>query len=318
MPGPGRTWLLVFVGGVVVASLPLWASRYVVWIVTEILVWGMFATSFNLVYGYTGMLSFGHSALFGLGMYAFAFSSQAIPVLPVDLGIGLLGGGLGALALGVVAVRVRGHGFAIVTLVGASILYTLAVKFKSVSGGDDGLVFAVPGLGYLARLGMQREAEVLYIVLPVTVAVYVLFDRLVHGRLGLAFRLLRDNEQRAEFLGYDATALKLMAFAISGLIAGLSGALYSVSTGYASVDFLHWILSADAIVLTFLGGVGTVLGPIVGSIVLIFVKDALSSLLRDIYPILMGCLVIAIVMYFPRGVVGTVMRRLNAGSTARP
>lgn len=307
---PSRVWPVVALL-VVVFGLPLLASRYLVWILTEITVWSLFAVSFNLVYGYTGLLSFGHAALFGLGMYGFAFAASSGAVLPLAALAGVTAGTLGALVLGIVAVQVRGHGFAIVTLVVASILYTLAVKFKQLSGGDEGISFSVPSLGHLRALGIRREVEVFYLVVIVAALVYIIFAKLVRGRLGLALRLVRDNEQRAEFLGYNTTALKLAAIVISGAIAGLAGSLSSLMSGYASTDFLHWVLSADVILWTFLGGVGTVIGPLIGAGVLIFVKDAISTHLRDIYPILVGCLIIAIVTYLPEGIAGALSSHLS-------
>jgi len=273
---------------------------------TEILIWSLLAVAFNLIFGFAGLMSLGHSIFFGAGAYGVAWS-----VLWFGLGlwtsmlIAVLLSVIVACAVGVFAVRVREHGFIIVTVVAAGIITMIANRAVTVTGGDDGLSFRVPALTVLhLEFSLVDRLTRYYFVLFVVLVLYTLYWKLVHSMLGRIFVLIRDNEERASFIGYNVDRYKLLAFVLSGGIAGVAGMLYSLHTRYANSEFFQWTVSAEAIVWTLFGGAGTLAGPVVGTGVLLLFKEWLSRTLVHTYPIFLGAVIILIVLFAPNGVVG--------------
>jgi len=273
---------------------------------TEILIWSLLAVAFNLIFGFAGLMSLGHSIFFGAGAYGVAWS-----VLWFGLGlwtsmlIAVLLSVIVACAVGVFAVRVREHGFIIVTVVAAGIITMIANRAVTVTGGDDGLPFRVPALTVLhLEFSLVDRLTRYYFVLFVVLILYTLYWKLVHSTLGRIFVLIRDNEERASFIGYNVDRYKLLSFVLSGGIAGVAGMLYSLHTRYANSEFFQWPVSAEAIVWTLFGGAGTLAGPVVGTGVLLLFKEWLSRTLVHTYPIFLGAVIILTVLFAPNGVVG--------------
>lgn len=300
--GPG--FRLVF-GAVLLALvvLPPFLGSYQRLLLTEMLVWGLFAMAFDLIYGYVGMLGFGQALFFGVGAYG-----VAIPLLAWDAGLWLAL--LFAVALsaafawgtGFLAVRVSGAYFVIITIIFSLIFYYLAMDWKGLTGGETGLTFpapALPGLG----LSLTNPVVNYYFVLAVALLAYLLTQGLVDSPLGVAFRTIRENEERAMFIGYRVERVKLIAYVISGALAGAGGALYALTARYANVDFLLWTISGDAVIWTLVGGAGTLVGPFLGAGFLIVFSDYLSAWFKN-YPIVVGLLLIAVVLTAPQGIMG--------------
>jgi branched-chain amino acid transport system permease protein len=301
-----RWWRYAGLGVVVLLLLlaPQFVTRAQRSLLTEILVWALFAVSFDVLYGYTGLLSFGHAAFFGLGAYCLSLSVihwQA--PLPLALLIAAAGACLFTCLLASVAVRLNGHYFAVLTIVVSLVLYFAAMGLRGITGGDDGLNFRRMRL--LGNLTFGDPSVRYYTVLVVVAALYWLTWRLVNSPLGMAWKAVRDNEARARLLGYNTERLKFAAYVLSGTLAGMAGGLYALINSYTTVEFLHWSLSGDPVLWTIVGGAGTLVGPVVGALLLTFLRDFLSSILIHVYPILVGAVLIVSIVFFPKGIVGS-------------
>lgn len=273
--------------------LPLLLGRFYLVLVTEALILGVYALSFDLIFGYAGMLSFGQSIFFGLGAYTILYSFKGGLGLVVSLLLAALVAAIFGLMVGSAVVRVGGARFFLVTLVGSILFYLLALDNRWLTGGTDGMVVTkvFPGL-----------AENYYLVLGISLAVILFAKGLVNSPLGLVLKMIRDNERRAGLLGYSVKRYKVTIFAIGGGVAGLAGGLYTYTSGFASAGFFHWTRSADAVVWTILGGAGTVVGPFVGAALLTVVRDTLSAVIGNFYPVIVGGILVLAVIVFPRGV----------------
>ncbi len=303
-----RPWLrptLLAAGMVLLLALPLVLTTAQRSLLTEILVWALFAVSFDVLYGYTGLLSFGHSAFFGVGAYALSLSviHWGAPV-PLAFLIGAIGACVFTCLVAAVAVRLTGHYFVVITIVVSLVLFFAAMGMRNITGGDDGLNF--PRLKLWGDLTFGDASVRYYTVLVVVSALCLLTWRIVESPLGLAWKAVRDNEARARLLGYNADRLKFTAYVLSGTLAGVSGGLYAVINSYTTVEFLHWTLSGDPVMWTIVGGAGTLAGPIVGTLLLVFLRDFLSTVLIHVYPILVGAILIVSIIFFPKGIVGSI------------
>jgi branched-chain amino acid transport system permease protein len=303
-----RRWLrpaLLAAGVILLLALPQLVTRSQRSLLTEILVWALFAVSFDVLYGYTGLLSFGHSAFFGVGAYCLSLSviHWGVPV-PLAFLIGAAGAALFTCLVAAVAVRLTGHYFVVITIVVSLVLFFAAMGMRSITGGDDGLNF--PRLRLFGDLSFSDATVRYYTVLVVVSALFLLTWRIVDSPLGLAWKAVRDNEARARLLGYNAERLKFAAYVLSGTLAGIAGGLYAVINSYTTVEFLHWTLSGDPVMWTIVGGAGTLAGPVLGTLLLVFLRDFLSTVLIHVYPILVGAILIVSITFFPKGIVGSV------------
>jgi branched-chain amino acid transport system permease protein len=283
-------------------------------LLTEILIWALFALAFDLLYGYAGMLSFGQATFFGFGSYA-----VTLGVLRWGLGLWpalLLGAGVSALVAWVVgffAVRIRGHYFVIITVVFSLIFFFWALNWNWLTGGDDGLSFTVPDLVLGPwQFSLYDPITNYYFVLAVGLAVFLFARRLVHSPLGKVFVGIRENEQRAQLIGYDVERFKLLVFVIAGAVSGLAGALYSVTFRYANARLMHWTVSGDAVVWTLVGGAGSLVGPVLGTGLLVVFTDYVSAWMED-YKIIIGAVIVLVAIVAPEGIVGLIRERWVAG-----
>lgn len=305
------------VGAFLVAApwlLPKFVPQFWVNILAEIMIWGLLASSANLLLGYTGLLSFGQSLYFGFGAYgvAFGITRFGLGVVPSFL-FAVAVATLAAAVAGFFAVRLTWHYFAIITVVFSLIFYLVAVGWKSLTGGDDGLSFALPPL---ARFG-DTELTLLdptfqyFFILVVVAACYLLQWLVLRSPLGVAFTAVRENATRAGLVGLNPYLIRLASFIIAGFLAGVSGALFALFSRYASAQYMFWTVSGEAVIWTIVGGTGTLFGPAIGAALLILLREELS-IYWEHYLIVVGVIVILVVTFVPKGIVGSLRSQRGA------
>jgi len=283
---------------------------YLLGIVSEILIFAIFAMSLNLIVGYTGLLSFGHAAFFGVATYV-------VIGLGVHLGIsGWLGAIAGVLAstalaafIGMFCIRVKGIPFLMLTMAFSQLLFATALKWRSVTGGTDGLIGFMPPDFFGWNMGSDAIARYIVIVIGF-LSVLIFLWYLVRSPLGSIFIGIRDNEQRMRAIGYPVQRFKLIAFTIAGCLAGIGGSLYALFNSYVSSDILHWHLSGDAMIMVILGGSGTVFGPAFGAALFLLLKNFISSY-NEYWAFWVGVIFIFCVMFLREGVWGLVMKHFG-------
>lgn len=296
-------WTAIIVGA---ALVPLVADSFGLFLGATILALGLYGAAFDLLYGYTGLLSFGHSVFFGVGAYASAF---AITDYGMGAFLGLLVAfivtGIVAIGLGLIAVRVSSHGFVIVTILIALIANLAAATLTDITGGTDGLTVPVPNITLpgLGEFSIIEPAVGYYFTLVMLLVSLAIMYRIVTSPVGLAFRMIRENETRAQMLGYNVTVYKLGAFMASGAFAGLAGALSTYITGFVSASDFSLIVSGDAIIFTLVGGRGTLFGAVLGAALIELTANQVSEL-TDAYPLFIGILLVVTAVLEPEGILG--------------
>jgi len=286
--------------------VPAIADRFWVSVITEILIWALFAASVNLLFGYVGLLSFGQALFFGCGMYGVAvgIAKLGLGFWPA-LGLGIGCSAAMALIAGVFAVRLTWHYFAIITLVFSLIFYFLALTLKQLTGGDDGTSFTLPAtfrLGALELSLADKTFQYFFILATVSLC-FFLMRRLTASPLGRALAAIRENDTRAALIGLNVYMLRLSAFVISGVLAGVAGALFAFFGRYASATYMFYHVSGEAVVWTIVGGAGTLLGPLIGTSLFIIVREVVSTRWEH-HGLIVGVVAILIVIFAPRGIVG--------------
>lgn len=267
---------------------------------SQILIFAIFAVGYDILFGYTGLLSFGHAAFFGLGAYGTGLSliHFSIPV-PLGILIGVIISILIAFPIGYLSIRSRGIYFVMVTLAFAQLIYFIAFKWRALTGGDDGLQGVPrPALG---PINLDSELVLYYFILFFFIVSVMLGIRIINSPFGKTLQCLRENEDRAKSIGYNTNRFKLISFVISGFFAGLAGGLYAVLQNFVPLLSLGLDISGDIVVMTLVGGMGTLYGPIMGAMAIVFLKDLLSSYI-NIWPLILGLLFVVSVMSFRRGV----------------
>src|SRR6185503_263363 len=280
---------------------------------TEILIWGLLAMSSDILIGYTGMVSFGHSAFFGLGMYgaAAALLSVAPPNLWLALLYGLVGAGLVAVFVAFFSTRLREIYFSITTLVFSQIFYVIIFTWTAVTGGENGLTFRQPGLG-LPGLGARAftPTTLHWFVLAVVTLSYLVLRRITQSPFGMVLQSIRENEPRTRAIGYAVERYKIVAVMLSGLFAGLAGVLYALQNRFAAPDFVFFIVSGEVVIFNVMGGVGTLVGPVAGAAFFLLLREGLSRYF-EYYLIPVGIIFTLMVIFLPQGFLGFLRRRLN-------
>ncbi|MFQ5913585.1 MAG: branched-chain amino acid ABC transporter permease [Nitrospinota bacterium] len=298
----------------VLVFLPPYLGLFWQTLLTEILVWGLFAMSFDLLYGYAGLLSFGQSVFFGMGVYGVALS---IHWFDVGIWTALAAGWALALVFGWVigffAVRVGTAGFIILTALMSVVFHLIANNWQNVTGGDAGIPFTAPPLRLgLWTFSLTHPLTGYYFALSFVSLAFLTLRWLVGSKRGRVIEAIRENEDRATLLGYNVRRERFWAFVLAGFFAGIAGSLYSTAVDrFANQDFFHWFVSGDAVIWTLLGGAGTLVGPVLGTGILLVFKDYLSSWWPMGYPIVVGALMLAVVMFAPQGILGVARRRIR-------
>ncbi len=278
-------------------------------ILIEMTFFALFAVTFNMLLGYGGLLSFGHSAYFGLGAYTLALSFKHFAGFPLLLGILMAGmaGGLGGVIIGSLCVRMKGAYFALLTLAFNQFLYAIALKWRAVTGGDDGLAVVRPNL-YLPGLGiidMYNTANVFYLVMAIVLLSLFILWYLTKTPFGNTIRSIKENEQRADFIGHNVYLSKLFLYTLSAFFAGIAGSLYALFLEFVSTGCMGLHLSTEVIFMAIIGGTGSFFGPILGSAVLVYFMDWVSRI-TERWEFILGVVFIFLVMYVHRGLIGLV------------
>jgi branched-chain amino acid transport system permease protein len=284
------------------ACLPLIVDDYLLKVSTEILIFGLFAFSLQILIGVGGLVSFGHAAFFGLGAYGAALGVKWLGApMEAALPLGLILAAAGAALIGAFVVRLSGIYLAMMTLAAAQILYAVAFQWVDVTGGDNGIVGVWPS-------GWASGPSTYYLVSLALVAVAVfLLKRLIDAPFGYSLRAARDSEARAEAIGLKLRQHRWLAFVVSGAAAGTAGGIYAFSRGSVDPSLLGIPTSVDALTMLLLGGIQTLMGPLVGAGVLHALRDQIMPL-TSLWRLFLGLSIIAMVLIFPRGLVGTVQQ----------
>ena len=283
---------------------------FILTLFTRIVIFALAAASLNLIMGYGGMMSFGHAAYLGIGGYAVGIlAAEGIGSGFIQWPVALVVSALFALVIGALSLRTRGVYFIMITLAFAQMAYYVASGLARY-GGDDGLtVYKRSDFGGLINLG--NRVQFYYLCLFCLLAVVVLIWRIVNSRFGLVLQGLRSNEQRMQAIGFPSKRYKLACFVIAGMLCGLSGALLANNTDFVSPAVMYWTRSGDLMVMVILGGMGTLMGPVVGSVVFLVLEEVLSQL-TEYWALIMGPLLLLIVLFGRGGIMG-MLGRLNRG-----
>src|SRR5947208_11439729 len=306
------TGFVVVVGALALSPfvLPEFWQRFA----TEILIWGLLAMSSDILIGYTGMVSFGHSAFFGLGMYGAA--AALLMVRPPNLWLALAAGLVAAAAVAVFvayfSTRLRDIYFSITTLVFSQIFYVVIFTWTEVTGGENGLTFSRPALAIPGLFSVPFTTETLHwFVLAVVTISFLTIRRVTQSPFGMVLQAIRENEPRARAIGYAVERYKIVAVMLSGLFAGLAGILYAIQNKFAAPDFVFFLVSGEVVIFNVMGGIGTLVGPIAGAAFFLLLREGFSRFFTEYYLIPVGLIFIAMVIFMPQGLLGFMRRSLN-------
>ena len=277
--------------------------------VEKALCFALFACAFNLLIGYVGLVSFGHALYFGWASYLCAYAAKSWGLPPeIAIVIGTAtAAGLGVIA-GVIAIRRQGIYFAMITLALAQMMYLVALRVK-LTGGEDGIQ-AVPRGRLFGVFDLSNETTMYVFVLVVVLAAFFLIYRIINSPFGEVLKAIRENEQRAISLGYNTDRYKLVAFVLSATLAGLAGSMKSLVFQLASLTDVHWNMSGEVVLMTLVGGLGTVFGPFVGAFFIVALENYLAPFGQWVL-VIQGAIFVACVMVFRRGIVGELANRLR-------
>jgi branched-chain amino acid transport system permease protein len=271
--------------------------------VMKLLCFAIFASAFNLLLGFTGLLSFGHAAFFGSAAYITGYLIKSQNFTPeLGMAAGMIGAGLIGLVVGLVAIRRQGIYFAMITMAIAQMVYFVCLQ-APFTGGEDGLQ-GVPRGALFGVLSLQSDTAMYYLVVAIFVACFLAISRIVHSPFGQVLKMIRENEPRAISLGYQVDRYKLLAFVLSAALAGLAGSLKTLIMGFATLSDVHWTMSGEVILMTLLGGVGTFFGPVMGAGIVIALQDTLADKVGSWVNVIIGVIFVLCVLAFRKGVVG--------------
>ena len=293
--------------------------------VMKLMCFALFASAFNLLLGYTGLLSFGHAAFLGGAAYVAGYSIKAWGFTPeVGMILGTLMGALLGLIFGWLAIRRQGIYFSMITLALAQMLFFVALQAKF-TGGEDGLQ-GVPRGKLFGLLDLSNDMVMYYVALAVVTLAFLLIVRTIHSPFGQVLKAIKENEPRAISLGYDVNRFKLLAFVLSAALTGLAGSLKTVVLGFATLSDVHWTTSGHVILMTLMGGLGTLSGPILGSAVVVALENKIGDFgsflarttgvewfntLGESVTIVTGLIFVLCVLLFRKGIMGELIAWLD-------
>src|ERR1700759_2878089 len=280
----------------------------------NILIYGLFALGFNLVYGYLGLLSFGHAALFGTGAYlcGIAIVHFALPWY-VSIAIGIFGGLLMAAMIGVLAIRTRGIYFAMVTMALSQCVYYLFYQAVDWTGGENGLrginVHIIDILGL--KLDFINPLTRYYVIAAFVIAAFFVLSRILASPFGAVIEAVRENEARARASGYDVTLTRLITFVLSGGFCGLAGALQALHLSIVPIEIMYYDTSGEVVMIALLGGMGTFFGPMIGAATFLSLEHVVSTWTVH-WQLIVGSIFVVCVLFFPAGIWGTIIKWLKS------
>jgi branched-chain amino acid transport system permease protein len=300
--------------GLILLILPLASDRlfnaYYLDLATRIIIIWIALLGYDILAGYTGLVSFGHAMFFGLGAYGAAWALLYVaPSLPLVLLIAVAASTTAAVIIGYLSIRTRGVYFILLTLVFAEFGYQAVFNGGEITGGQNGLSSlpkAPVEIGSIMIWDWNDPIAAYYLAFVGFVVAYIFARWIVGSPFGSTLAAVRDNDDRATYLGYNTASIKRRAFTISGMFAGFSGALWAHHQSYVSPELFHWTLSGQFLIMTWLGGVGTLLGPLVGGAVFTYFADFLSSIMKN-WLIIFGVVYVLVVLYAPQGLWGTLV-----------
>ncbi|HEX7592871.1 MAG TPA: branched-chain amino acid ABC transporter permease, partial [Anaerolineae bacterium] len=281
---------------------PLLPSSYALGVLIDVLIFGLFAMSLDLLLGYTGLVSFGHAAFFGVGAYVAGIVGIYVgPEIYFTLPAALGAAALAALVIGYFSIRTTGVYFLMLTLAFSQMVYAAAFK-APFAGGSNGLAgIPRPTLGF--GLGFTDSTAFYYLVLAILLLSYLILARLVASPFGKSLRGIKENESRMRSIGYNVQRYKLAAFVIAGAFAGLAGALRAQFNFFVAPDTMYWTTSGIALVMVIIGGAGTLIGPVLGAALVQVLQNLISSY-TERWPLLLGAIFILFVLRAPKGMMG--------------
>ena len=283
----------------------------------NVLIFGLYAVGFNLLFGYTGLLSFGHAAFLGVGSYGagIAIVSLALPWWAA-IGLGVLAATVAGALIGLLAIRTRGIYFSMVTLALGQIVYYAFYKAERWTGGENGLrgvrVETIDLAGW--QLNFVDPLSKYYVILAFVAAALWFVSRVLASPFGAVVETVRENEQRAAACGYDVARTKLLAFTLSAGLCGLAGALRALHLSIVPIDSLHYLQSGQAVMMCLLGGMGTFFGPFVGALVFLVLEDVVTHL-TAYWMAVVGGIFMVFVLFFPRGIWGSILAWLDRAAS---
>jgi len=288
--------------GVVLLLVAPYLGLYPV-LLMKILCFALFACAFNLLLGFTGLLSFGHAMFFGSAGYVTGYAMKAWGVTPeIGLLLGTAVAALGGLLVGALAIRRQGIYFAMITLALSQMVFFILLR-APFTGGEDGLQ-GVPRGWLLGSIDLSNDLAMYYFAVAVFTFGFLAIWRIVNSPFGHILKAIRENEARAVSLGYDASRFKLLAFVLSAALAGLAGALKVLVLGVETLTDAHWHTSGEVVLMTLMGGVGTLLGPVIGASAVVGIQSELADKVGSWVPIIMGVIFVICVLSFRKGIVG--------------
>ncbi len=301
-----------FAIAVIAACLvPLVSPNYMLTIIIEALIWGIFAMSLDLLVGYTRLYSFGHVAAYGLGAYTSALLLLHFNLpLPFAIILAVIISSLIATPVAWVCTRTHGVSFAMLTLAFAQLGYAMLYRFKDFTGGSNGLAGIPRPAGPFGIEVFQHKVGYFYLVVFCLFGSYLLCRALVNSPFGSVLAGIRENEAKTQALGYNTRAYKRVVVIASYGFGSLAGALYAPFAGFASPELFFWLISGKVLIMVIVGGAGTLIGPIIGGIFFIFLENQLAEI-TDLWPLIFGSTFIAFVMLAPQGIWGLVTSTLN-------
>lgn len=302
-----RNWII---GAVVILALFILpyvlaqfgrTGEFWIWVSTEMVIMALFATSLNLILGFGGMVSFGHAAFFGVGAYTVALLMKKAGI---NLFVAMIAApcmaAVAAAIIGWFCVRLIGLYFAILTLAFGQLLYMIAFQWYTFTGGDDG-IHGIPKPEFLDPTNYYLMCLIIFLVC------FLVMRMILNSSFGLSIRIIRENLDRAKFIGINVRRYQLINFIIAGFFAGIAGGLFTELNRFAQTEFLHWSRSGDAIFACLVGGMYSIIGPTIGSTVLIFLHIILQQIhqsLVEVWALILGFILLGVVLFAPEGLVG--------------
>lgn len=301
-PTLARDVTIACIALLVLLVLPyVWPSKMINDLVIRVSAFALFATSLNLLVGYTGMVSFGHGMFFGFGAYAFGLSMQRLGVsIPVAFLITVVSSAMLAVVVGAISIRLKDIYFSFITLAFQMLLYSLVIAWVPLTGGDQGLMGGIPRPPFF---GIDLSIELHRYTFAVTLLVIglLMMRQIVESPFGYTLRMIRDNTERASFLGINVFRAKLTAFVIAGIFGSIGGMVMALFVSGAYPEFVNWTMSGEAIFMIMLGGLSTFIGPTVGAVILSLLNDVITRGTEH-HGLVLGCVILLFALGFRKGV----------------